>query len=85
MKILNIALISMLGLMGLPAQDPFCIDITGTPQNHVLSFPTQQNFNYQIFMSLDLQSFMDTGIVEPGSGNLTQYGIMSDARSSFIV
>ena len=58
-------------------QTTFQAEIVGTPGNVHLSWPTTLNNNYQVFMSPDLQTFLDTGITEPGTGSDITYGFMT--------
>jgi len=64
------------------AQAPIEVDFVGTAANHQLSWTTTVNYNYQVFMSPDLENWVDTGIAEPGvddpiTGSTITYGLMS--------
>jgi hypothetical protein len=48
------------------AQAPIDVNIVGTAANHQLSWTTTVNYNYQVFMSPNLETWLDTGITEPG-------------------
>ena len=65
------------------AQAPIEVDIVGTAANHQLSWTTTVNYNYQVFMSPDLENWLDTGIAEPGTGSTITYGLISTADKLF--
>ncbi len=65
------------------AQAPIEVDFVGTPTNHQLSWTTTVDYNYQVFMSPDLENWVDTGIAEPGTGTTITYGLMSTAEKLF--
>jgi len=65
------------------AQAPIEVEIVGTAANRQLSWTTTVNYNYQVFMSPDLENWLDTGIAEPGTGSTITYGLMSTADKLF--
>ncbi len=65
------------------AQAPIEVEIVGTAANHQLSWTTTVNYNYQVFMSPDLEAWIDTGIAEQGSGATITYRLMSTADKLF--
>jgi hypothetical protein len=65
------------------AQAPIEVEIVGTAANHQLSWTTTVNYNYQVFMSPDLETWIDTGIAEQGNGSTITYGLMSTADKLF--
>lgn len=65
------------------AQAPIEVDIVGTAANHQLSWTTTVNYNYQVFMSPDLGTWIDTGIAEQGNGSTITYGLISTADKQF--
>ncbi|MBK1834664.1 hypothetical protein [Roseibacillus ishigakijimensis] len=58
-------------------QEPFQAEMTPVEEGVFLEWPTTLNKNYQVLMSPDLQTFLDTGIVEPGTGSEISYGFMT--------
>ncbi|MGD9418424.1 MAG: choice-of-anchor L domain-containing protein [Verrucomicrobiota bacterium JB025] len=66
-----------------PAQAPIKVDIVGTAGNHHLSWTNTSNYNYQVFMSPDLENWLDTGIAEQGNGSTITYGLMTTAEKLF--
>lgn len=60
------------------AQDTFEVEFLGVPTNHQLSWSTSVGTDYQVFMSPDLENWVDTEIVEPGTGSRITIGMMSN-------
>lgn len=57
--------------------------IVGDADNHQVSWTTRLNYNYQVDASPDLESWVDTGIAEPGTGSSITYGFSSTADKMF--
>lgn len=57
--------------------------IVGDADNHQVSWTTRPNYNYQVEASPDLESWVDTGIAEPGTGSSITYGFSSTADKMF--
>ena len=57
--------------------------IVGDADNHQVSWTTRLNYNYQVEASPDLESWVDTGIAEPGTGSSITYGFSSTADKMF--
>lgn len=50
---------------------------------HEVTWNTRANYNYQVYASDDLQTWFDTGILEPGTGSTVTYNFDSDAPALF--
>lgn len=65
------------------AQAAIEVDITGTSADHQLSWTTIVNYNYKVFMSPDLETWIDTGIAEQGNGSPISYDLESTSEKLF--
>ena len=56
------------------AQQTIKVGIVGDADNHQVSWTTERGLNYLVEVSPDLVNWMDTGIVQPGTGEIVTYG-----------
>lgn len=56
------------------AQQTIKVGIVGDADNHQVSWTTERGLNYLVEVSPDLVDWMDTGIVQPGTGEIVTYG-----------
>jgi hypothetical protein len=56
------------------AQQTIKVGIVGDADNHQVSWTTEVGFNYLVEVSPDLVDWLDTGIVQPGTGEIVTYG-----------
>ncbi len=56
------------------AQQTIKVGIVGDADNHQVSWTTEVGFNYLVEVSPDLVNWMDTGIVQAGTGAVVTYG-----------
>jgi hypothetical protein len=56
------------------AQQTIKVGIVGDADNHQVSWTTERGLNYLVEVSPDLVEWMDTGIVQPGTGEIVTYG-----------
>jgi hypothetical protein len=75
--LLLFSLIALLGAGNLCAQFTIKTGIVGDADNHLVDWNTRPGFLYRVEMSVDLQNWIDTSIVEPGTGGTITYGFMA--------
>jgi hypothetical protein len=56
------------------AQQTIKVGIVGDADNHQVNWTTQLGYNYLVDVSPNLVDWMDTGIVQPGTGEVVTYG-----------
>lgn len=74
MKILNTFTLSLFLVLSTFAQQTIKVGFVGDADNHQVSWTTEVGFNYLVEVSPDLVDWMDTGIVQAGTGAIVTYG-----------
>jgi len=72
--------IGVLLAMQISAQQTIKVGIVGNAENHQISWTTEQGLNYLVEVSPDLVNWMDTGIVQPGTGEIVAYGFSTPSE-----
>lgn len=63
------------------AQQTIKVGIVGDADNHQVSWTTERGLNYLVEVSPDLVAWMDTGIVQAGTGEIVTYGFSTPTES----
>jgi hypothetical protein len=81
-RLIRILAFCLIGSM-VRAQVPMDPSIVGDKTNHELSWNTSLNFFYQVDCSVDLETWVWTGLEAAGTGSRLTYGFMSTSDKMF--
>lgn len=77
MKYIEYTFFAMVSFTSAFADPPIQVEIVGSPANHRVKWTTQTAYAYRIEASPDLESWIDPGLIFPGTGGVVEHGFMS--------